>query len=374
LNQLQSDPTTASKKLIVAGCLPAAQPELVTKYVPEASLLGPKAIAELPRIIGSDAPLHILQSDSPRPEHLGQFPGVIAIIPIAEGCVNSCGYCIVKQARGDLKSVPIESIAKQVELTIEQGTKEIDITAQDTGCYGWDIGTTLPNLLTRLIEIRGSFRIRVGMMNPDSTLKILPDLLRVYKSPKIYKFLHLPVQSGSNLVLSQMGRKYRVEDFKEIVRNFKMTFPTISIATDFIVGFPGETEQAFESSRALLEEIKPDKTHVARFSPRPLTEGANLPQISSDIKKRRSAILAKLRLEIGKTENEKWVGKQGEILITSISPKVEIEGRLDNYKPVILPEVNIDERDWMGTRINVEITGARSVSLIGKIVERENST
>ncbi len=367
LRELQTEPKTATKKLVVAGCLAAAQPELVKKVAPEASLLGPKTIDKLPSVLRTHSPVCLTHTDTPRSAHPGSFQGVVAIVPIAQGCKNECSYCIVKKARGDLHSFPIDVIKAHVQSAVDQGAREIDITAQDTGCYGWDIGATLPELLSHLVEIRGSFRIRVGMMNPDSTLQILPKLLDVFKSPKIYKFLHVPVQSGNDEILSKMTRRYTVADFRSIVHQFREVFPDISIATDIIVGFPGETDAAFQQSKTLLEEVHPDKVHVARYSPRPYTASFNLPQIASDTKKNRSALLAKTRLALGKTKNQLWVGRNAEALITSFSPKNQLEGRLDNYKPVILIKPTETDTRLIGKRVQVDIVGAGSVSLLGRI-------
>ena len=140
---------------------------------------------------------------------------------MAEGCNGSCSYCIVAKARGRLKSRRAEDVVAEVEKLAALGAAEVQISAQDTAAYGSDIGTNLGQLLERLVKIPGDFRLRVGMMNPNSALLIKDQLLRAYQSPKIYRFLHIPVQSGSDEILRSMGRRYSAADFLELVSAFR---------------------------------------------------------------------------------------------------------------------------------------------------------
>ena len=219
----------------------------------------------------------------------------IAIIPISQGCLGApCTYCAVKNARGDLKSYKKDDILKQVKKAVKEGCKKIRLTAQDTGCWGIDFGQKLPDLLKSVINVKGEFEVRLGMSNPSYILKYLDDLIAIYKHPKMKKFLHIPVQSGSNNVLKDMKRRYSVEDFKKIVKRFRKEIHGISIATDIIVGFPTESPDDFKKTFNLIKRIKPEVLNVSRFSIRPNTVSANLKQLPIQEMRRRSVLLHNL--------------------------------------------------------------------------------
>jgi len=212
----------------------------------------------------------------------------ITIIPISEGCLGDCNYCSVKFARGKLKSYKIEDIIKQIK------GKKILLTSQDTGCYGLDINTNLVELLKQVVKVKGNFQVRVGMMNPEHVLPILKDLVEVYKDKKIFKFIHIPIQSGSNNVLKEMNRRYTVEDFIKIVKEFRKQIPEIHISTDIIVGYPTETEEDFKKTINLLEKLKLEVINLSRFAPRPKTAALKLKQLPVEEIKRRSIIISKI--------------------------------------------------------------------------------
>ncbi|MCJ7443636.1 MAG: radical SAM protein [Methanotrichaceae archaeon] len=157
---------------------------------------------------------------------------------IAEGCIGACSYCIVRKARGELDSRRPDDIVESVKKLVKERMVEIQLAAQDTAAYALDIGTNLPELLQELIKNPGRFMIRVGMMIPTTAKPILKDLIEVIRSPKVYKFIHMPVQSGSDRILDTMGRGYLAEDFLRIIKSLREDFPEISLATDVIVGFP----------------------------------------------------------------------------------------------------------------------------------------
>ena len=259
-----------------------------------------------------------------------------AIIPISEGCLGSCTYCAARFARGHLFSYPPESVVKTAEQFIAQGYKELQITSQDTGCYGMDTNDDLPSLLNRLVSLKGKFRIRVGMMNPNHVFNILDDLLSVYENEKIYKFLHIPVQSGNDDILHLMNRKYTTSQFVKICSAFRKKFQNLYLCTDIIVGFPTETEEQFRDTLELVKKIEPDKINVTRFSPRPNTKAAALPQFPDWIKKERSRALYKLRMDISLKINKQYTGKSLEVLINQQGKvKNTMIGRAFNYKPVV---------------------------------------
>lgn len=169
----------------------------------------------------------------------------------------------------------------------------IYLTSQDNGCYGFDKKTNLAKLLKELLKFKGNYKIRVGMINPWYLMKFIDEMIDVYKDERVIKFLHIPVQSGSNKVLKEMKRGGNVDDFKKIFFKFRKEFPRqkfsdSTIATDIIVGYPTETEADFEKTLNLIKEIKPEVLNISSFSSRPRTEASKLKQLPSEIIKKRT--------------------------------------------------------------------------------------
>jgi len=280
------------ERLIVAGCLPAAIPESISHISCRGRmgpLSGPAAaeIADLfPGPLGPAAAREAMNF---------QFgTDACAVVNISEGCNGSCSYCIVRKARGTLRSRSSEEVEAQVKELVGQGYVELHISAQDTAAYGSDLGTNLAKLLERVAEVSGNFRVRVGMMNPSNILSQEKELIRAFHSPKIYRFLHIPVQSGSDAVLQSMGRKYNAHDFQSAVEAFRSEFPDITIITDIIAGFPGETDEHFQESLQLIDRLQPDKVNITRFSARPGTAAALKYDMPDRIKKDRSRELTRM--------------------------------------------------------------------------------
>ncbi|MFP3946152.1 MAG: tRNA (N(6)-L-threonylcarbamoyladenosine(37)-C(2))-methylthiotransferase, partial [Archaeoglobaceae archaeon] len=223
----------------------------------------------------------------------------IAIVSISEGCLGHCTFCATRRARGRLKSFTIENIVKEVEEAVGEGFKEIQLTSQDTGAYGLDQGQyDLPDLLDAINEIEGDFKVRVGMMNPQHALNSIEELTNAFKSDKIYKFIHIPVQSGDNKILEDMGRDHSAEDFKQVVSHFRKSFKDIFISTDIIAGFPTEDEGSFQKSYDLIKEVEPQIVNITRYSPRHATAAYKMKGIPDWIKKERSRKLTRLCRQI----------------------------------------------------------------------------
>ncbi|MHC1610806.1 MAG: tRNA (N(6)-L-threonylcarbamoyladenosine(37)-C(2))-methylthiotransferase [Candidatus Methanospirareceae archaeon] len=333
------------KEVVVAGCMAAAQPDLVRS------------------ILGNE--VRMVRPQDYREEE-GEFDGIISVIPIAMGCVGNCSYCIVKRARGDLRSYKPEKIRDSVKSAVEKGAKEIRITSQDCSAYGWEdaSGLKLPELLEMITSVEGDFRIRVGMMNPFTMIHILDDLLDAFNSEKIFKFFHVPVQSGSDKVLRDMNRNYKVADFVEIVKSIRQRFKDSTICTDFIVGFPTETEEDFFYSLSLLHELKPEKVNITRFSPRPGTEASKLKDLLEREKKRRSRIFSSSYHKIALAKNEELNRKKLPVLITERGERGGVIGRDPAYRLVVL------KKDLpLGTVHRVKITEAKSTYLVGEVAE-----
>jgi threonylcarbamoyladenosine tRNA methylthiotransferase CDKAL1 len=271
------------KKLIVVGCLPLINFERLCNEVRFDGVAGPALGERIVDIVEGAlrgekiSNLENAQSSKPSLSlpriRLNPFVG---IIPISYGCLGSCAYCCVVFARGRLRSYTISEILDRVKRDLDEGVREFWLTSQDTACYGMDIGTNLPELLEAVCGVEGDFKVRVGMMTPNMASNILEELIQAFKSDKIFKFVHLPVQSGDDQILKKMQRLYSAADFKKLVDAFRVEFPKITLATDVICGFPGETEEAFERTMQLVRDVKPDIVNISKFFARPKTPAAKM--------------------------------------------------------------------------------------------------
>ncbi len=340
------------KKVVVYGCLPSARKELLDMDVV------PIATWEFER---ANEILNL--NKSPMDEVF--IWDAVATIPIANGCLGQCTYCITRLARGRVKSRSKEWILKLVKKALERRAVEIRISAQDTAAYGRDIGTNLAELINSITSIPGKFYVRVGMMEPRETLRILPELLDAYSNPKVYKFLHLPVQSGDNEILQRMNRGYKVEDFVKIVGEFRSKFPEMTLSTDIIVGFPGENDKSFENTMKLIKEIKPEILNITRFSPRPKTPAYKWKRPSTNKVKEWSQKLAALHMENMHKRFESMLGKELKVIVPSRGKRGKYLARSPNYEPVVLDEAEI------GKEYIVRITHYEKSHLVGKILEKE---
>lgn len=349
-------------KLIVVGCMAKAQPALVMSIAPEASLISPQRINEILEVLESSGrEIRIIGSGTKNLERTMEN-GLTVTIPIAEGCLGNCSYCIVKLARGELKSYSIEEIKKVVRKSVERGAKEIRLTAQDTAAYGMDIGTNLVNLLRELLQIPGEYIIRIGMMTPNNALKIIDDLMDIYDDERIYKFMHIPLQSGDDEILKLMNRKYSTDDYKTIIGKFRSKYPMGFIATDIISGFPMESEEAHKRTIKVIEETKPDKVNVAKYSPRPHTKAAALPQLPESIRSRRCREVIEVSRRISLERNMMHVGRIEDALILKVDGGIA-KARMKNYR---LVKMNGCE-EMLGKIVKVKITGAKTTHLIGEL-------
>lgn len=348
------------KPIIVSGCMPSVQAELVKKTAPSAQLLTVKNIQYIEYIIKGEKIPESSPVNTTIPKH---FSDISAPISIAKGCVFHCSYCITNLARGTLVSFPQDQIHHDINQALHQGCKEIFLTAQDTASYGIDSNDSLGNLLQSICRIPGDFRVRVGMMNPYSAQNHLDSILLAYNNEKIYKFVHLPVQSGDDDILKQMNRQYTIHEYIEIVKQFREAYNTLTLATDIIVGFPGETDKQFTNSIQLLKKIKPDIVNITRFSPRPLTKAKTLQnKVPTDIAKKRSQQITKVCKKISLQNNQNHIGNIYSVLIIK-KYKGNSIGRADNYKPVVVQE-KIDS----GKRVTVKIEDVSPIHLVGKLI------
>jgi threonylcarbamoyladenosine tRNA methylthiotransferase CDKAL1 len=352
-------------KLIVAGCIPAALPESLQGIICRKRLgvLDESAAGEISDLFEN--------SRSSRKSPPKSAPGSISsatsryhacgIVNIAEGCLGRCSYCLVKKARGELKSRSLDDVVEATKKLVQGGAVEIQLAAQDTAAYGRDIGITLPEILENLAEIPGHFMLRIGMMNPNQALPMKRQLAEALNHPKVFKFLHLPLQSGSNEVLSRMKRGYSREDFIKIAVYLRNSVEDLTIVTDIIAGFPGESAQDFQETVELLRWLQPDKVNVTRFSRRPGTEAFELYDMPDRIKKERSRALTRMWLEISEERNRRYEGRTVAALVTETGRGTTMKARTMNYTGVV-----VEGSPTLGSQINVKVNGSNSFFLLGE--------
>jgi threonylcarbamoyladenosine tRNA methylthiotransferase CDKAL1 len=305
--------------LFVMGCMPAVQREAIFAVC-------------TPDIISSDAIREAYRSIRTVPG------GGVAIVQVAQGCAGRCTYCLTRVARGPLKSFAAEEILAEIATHIHAGTSEIQITAQDVSSWGQDFGKSLPALLHAVDNLPGHFMIRVGMMNPATVKGILDDLVDAFASEHIFKFLHLPVQSGSDHILERMGRAYTVAEFEETVTTFKNHYPELTLATDMIVGFHGETEEDFSASLDLIERVRPNKVNITRYSQRPFTPISSEKDFPDWIKKDRSRRMNVRAEKIYTSVNKGYLEKQVHFVVTETIKKGSVMARSPHYMGIMINE------------------------------------
>jgi len=351
--------TLKDRKLIVAGCLPLINFERLKREIKFDGVIGPAPGLEIVKVVND-----VVQGKNVVLLEKGFKPSlslpriasssVVKIIPISYGCTSSCSYCCVRFARGPLRSYSLDEVLDQVRQALSRGASEIWLTAQDSACYGRDIGTNLAALLKRVVELDGEFFVRVGMMNPSYVPDKMRELVDVYKSEKIFKFLHLPLQSGDDEVLKLMNRSYSVQIFKSIVSIFRNEIPQLTVSTDIICGFPGESDQAFEKSLRLVEEVEPDIVNVSRFFPRPGTPVEKIRGVPGCKIKERSEKMAEAARKISLKRNKAWLGWKGEVLIDEKGKGNSWVGRNFAYKPIVVRS----ENNMLGRRLFLHVKNA----------------
>ena len=356
-----------SKPLVVAGCLPKAEQKTVEKFAENASLLGPNSIGKTLEVIKSTlngTKIVALQDSDISKVGLPKIRlnNAIGIVEIASGCMSECTFCQTKLAKGELQSYRIGDIVRQINTELSDGCKEIWLTSTDNGCYGFDIDSNLPELVNAVSDIPEKFFIRIGMMNPMYMPRIRNNLLKSFESNKVFKFLHVPVQCGSDKVLNDMKRGHTAQTFRDVVEKFRAKFEKFTISTDVIVGFPTETKEDFEKTLDLLQETKPDIVNLSRYSQRPGTDAAEMKQIDVLQVKKRSKIAYQLISKISEENNQKWIGWEGQVMFDE-EYENQVRGRNFAYKPIF-----VNQKPKIGQISTVKITDATTHSLIGKIL------
>jgi threonylcarbamoyladenosine tRNA methylthiotransferase CDKAL1 len=362
-------------RVVVAGCIPQAEESLLENKLRDISVIGTRQIMHIVSVVNdtmNGKVVHYISNDYNERLNLPKIRrnATIEIIPISEGCLSYCTYCKTRFARGQLMSYPREKIIKQFRAALKDGCREFWITSQDNGCYGFDIYRKekyfLPQLLDDLLCIEGEFRIRLGMSNPDHVDRIKEDLVRIFRHPKMYKFLHIPVQSGNNRILGLMKRQYTVEEFRKLILLFRKEIPDITISTDIIVGFPEETDEEFSDTLKLLKETQFEVVNLSRFWLRSGTETEKMKQLQSKIIKERSINTKLIFDRLLESQNKDWLGKTCTALVDEHDRDGSLIARNDYYKQI---RIRNPEDMLLGDFVKVRITDTAKYYLVGERVK-----
>ncbi len=335
------------KKLIIAGCMVEVDSIRLNKFAGDSCWIGPHKIDKINEIVNRAVAGEVVQeygktSMIKAGTSNKSFDSLTHILQICEGCDGSCTFCCTKLARGFLISYPTDIIIDEAKKAVENGCKELQVTAQDSACYGSDSGESFANLLDKLGSIEGDFRIRVGMMHPKSLKGQLDEVISAFKNnEKIYNFVHIPVQTGSPKVLKEMNRLHTLDEYKYMITKFRGEIPDLSIATDIIIGYPTENEEDFQKTIDLLYEIKPDIIHISKYMHRPGAKSNSLEEIDHKVMKERSHRINKAKTEIMLENNKKYEGTIQRVLITGTGASGGYVGYTDSYKNVIVNDVEI---------------------------------
>ncbi len=291
----------------------------------------------------------------------------IGIVNIEEGCLDACAFCSTHLVKGRLKSFNSDFIIEQVQALVDDGCYEIQLTGQDCACYGFDIGTNLAELTQKiLLRVSGNYHLRLGMGNPRHVQSYKEALLDTFTDERVYKFLHLPVQSGSENVLRAMNRRHSVQDYTNLAHELAKRYPHFTLSTDLIVGHPGESESDFQNTLELLKDTRPTVCNITRFVARPGTVAFQLEQtataVPDTVKHERSARLAEAFQKIALENNSEFIGKKETIVIEKCGyrPGTMI-ARNSAYRPVALQGTYP-----IGEKLQVRITTAEPFALIAE--------
>ncbi|GAB0090430.1 Threonylcarbamoyladenosine tRNA methylthiotransferase [Sergentomyia squamirostris] len=377
-NEIQAG-VAGGKHVVVAGCVPQGAPK--SDYLKGLSVIGVQQIDRVVEVVEETLKGHSVRLLQPKKEAGRRLAGpklalpkvrknpLIEIIPINSGCLNQCTYCKTKHARGDLASYDPEEIVTRAEQAFREGVCELWLTSEDTGTYGRDIGSSLPELLWKLVEvIPEGCMMRVGMTNPPYILEHLVEMAKILNHPRVYAFLHVPVQTGSDAILASMKREYSREDFERVVDFLREHVPNVTIATDIICGFPGETEVDFAETMDLCEKYKFPSLFINQFFPRPGTPAARMPRIPANLVKTRTKRLTDLFYSYEPYSNR--IGEIQRVLVTEIShDKRFYVAHNKAYEQVLLPMKD----NLMGKSVMVKIQSTSKFSMEGEILEDENA-
>ena len=363
-------------KIVFAGCVAQQGGGNVLKRAPYVDLvLGTQRLYELPNLVKRIENGERIVSIDEKPYEesdiqINRVKGVNAWVPIMEGCNNFCTYCIVPYTRGRERSRNPKLILAEIKKALSEGYKEITLLGQNVDSFGKDLpeGQNLSWLLRQINAIEGKFRVRFVTNYPtDITDEVIDTVIEL---DKVCEYFHIPMQSGDDYVLKKMNRRYDYATYKKICDHIRTRIPDVTITSDFIAGFPGETEEQFQNTLKAMTELELDYSNTAAYSPRERTVAAKWVDkyIPEDVKSERLARLNEHNRACCLASNKKYIGREMEVLIENYEVRKNgnkvITGRTRNNKIVHIP----CERDLTGEFVNVKITNARTWYLNGELI------
>lgn len=306
------------QKFIITGCLPQIGTKMKKKIqsiiLNTDLIIKPSEINKIPFLIDPLANSNkIIPKADITPKYIKNQN--IGIIQLSEGCNNSCTYCCTTIARGKLVSFSSESITNQIKLQYMNGISQFYLTSQDLGNYNYN-DKNLTDLLKIVSNIRGNFQIRLGMLNPDFLIDNIDEFLPIFEDHRFYRFLHLPIQSGSNRILDLMKRNYQIDEVRHIIQKIQAYDPKFTFSTDVIVGFPTEKEEDFYQTYEFIEKWHPFNLNISKFSVRPNTKSKKMKQIPSQVIKQRSKKMNSLYQKYSLRMRKQWIGWEGYSIIS----------------------------------------------------------
>lgn len=377
------------RRVVVAGCLTQRYKDDLVEGLPEADLfVGSGEFQNISSILKNhdsgekkktffNLPTYLQEESTPR---VNSQPGHRAYLKISEGCMKRCAFCAIPLIRGNLQSRTIKNIVSEAKLLAAGGVKELIIISHDFTDYGWDLRRKDPaspespyNLLKALTEVEGIEWIRLLYLYPDG---ITPEVLQLMKeNKKLVKYFDMPLQHVNNEVLKKMNRKMTREEIEVVLKNIRTEMPDAVIRTQFIVGFPGETQEQFEELLQFVSEQKFDRVGCFKYSPEESTPGGRMTdQIDEDIKDFRHNALMEVQQNISREKHKAFIGKTVQVLVEGLSEETELllQGRTSQQAPEIDGVVLInDGQANPGDLVQVLITDSMEYDLIGEIVNPE---
>ncbi len=362
----------------VGGCVASQEGDLIHQRAPYVDMVfGPQTLHRLPQMLDEVSTIHqpVIDVSFPEIEKFDNLPepraeGPSAFVSIMEGCSKYCTFCVVPYTRGEEISRPLDDIIAEVASLAEQGVVEVNLLGQNVNAYRGETHdgdiADLALLIHYIAQIEGIKRIRYTTSHPN---EFSDSLVEVYKEvPELVSFLHLPVQSGSDRILSMMKRGHSALEYKSKIRRIREARPDIYLSSDFIVGFPGETDADFQATMQLIKDIRFDQSFSFIYSPRPGTPASSLPDdVPMEVKKQRLAELQACINKFAQEYSREMVGTTQNILVHGVSRKntEELAGRTENNRVV-----NFDPQgqDLIGKIIPVKITEAYNNSLRGELL------
>ena len=361
--------------IFITGCAPKDFREEAIRAVPQvqftslAELEASMALPTQPEKSSLQSPSTMSSSErgKSRDRNVLRESPFVGIVNIEEGCLDACAFCSTHLVKGRLHSFEPNAIVDQVQALVEDGCLEIQLSGQDCACYGFDIGTNLAELTQKILtHVSGNYRLRLGMGNPRHVLSYQEALLDCFTDDHIYKFIHIPVQSGSEHVLKAMNRRHTAMDYAVLANACTERFSKFTLSTDLIVGYPGETAEDFNDTLELLKATRPTVCNITRFVPRPGTVAARLEAsagaVPDAVKHERSAILAETFQQIALENNRAWIGEYCTIVTEKPGHRAGTTiARNEAYRPVAL------KGDYpAGQTLRVRIKDAEAFALLAE--------